>query len=480
MKIVDFILQLGEIDLIIDIIKLFFINIYTYYTYKKILYIKNDKKKEGCILILFFIILIISILIGIVRFKFGKLNGIIFMIVILSLVFKIFFRNNLGLAILNIIISIAINYIIFFISILVCFTIYIAINIRNDYISLISIILFYTVLIKFFLKTKRFKRGIVFFRENLNNDYCDILILNLSVNSLALFILLINLDLILKRKIFIVVIIFSAMMFITIYKSLQLNYKQRLVIQDLEETKKELKDKKGEIKELEKEILNFNKMKHTIMHKQKALEYKIEELKLNSEIGAEISIENQLSKLRKEITGNKIQLDIQKTGIEEVDNMLRYMQSECTKNEIEFELQINGNIHQMVNNYISKEKLEILIADHIKNAIIAIQHSKNKYKNILVRIGKIDGYYSLYIYDTGKEFEKETLLRIGKEPITTHKDEGGSGMGFMNTFDTLQEYKASMLIKEIGEPREDNYTKIIMIQFNNKNEFKIDSYRNIA
>lgn len=297
---------------------------------------------------------------------------------------------------------------------------------------------------------------------------------------LFLIVIIINYDGLIIDKMFGILVIFSIMMFITIKKSLQLYYKQRLVIQDLEETKKELKDKKGEIKELEKEILNFNKMKHTIMHKQKALEYKIEELKLNSEIGAEISIENQLSKLRKEITGNKIQLDIQKTGIEEVDNMLRYMQSECTKNEIEFELQINGNIHQMVNNYISKEKLEILIADHIKNAIIAIQHSKNKYKNILVRIGKIDGYYSLYIYDTGKEFEKETLLRIGKEPITTHKDEGGSGMGFMNTFDTLQEYKASMLIKEIGEPREDNYTKIIMIQFNNKNEFKIDSYRNIA
>ena len=153
------------------------------------------------------------------------------------------------------------------------------------------------------------------------------------------------------------------------------------------------------------------------------------------------------------------------------------MQSECIKNEIEFELQINGNIHQMVNNYIPKEKLEILIADHIKNAIIAIIHSKNKYKNILVRIGKIDGYFSLYIYDTGKEFEKETLQKIEKEPITTHKDEGGSGMGFMNTFDTLKEYKASLIIEEIGKPREDNYTKIVKIKFNNKNEFKIDSYR---
>lgn len=474
----EFILELEDVNLVIEIVKQLFINICTCIIALKISNKHVDKNYK--LLIIVFLLVIISIITKFTEVEIGVFYSIISLILCLTIIFGKYTESDMGYSIMLITISLSINYIIFYISLVISFIPNVLLNIKNDYISFIIIALIDILIIYLFFKGRKIKKGIVFLKDKLKEEYFNNIILNISIMILFLIVIIINYDGLIIDKMFGILVIFSIMMFITIKKSIQLYYKQRLVIQDLEETKKELKDKKGEIKELEKEILNFNKMKHTIMHKQKALEYKIEELKLNSEIGAEISIENQLSKLRKEITGNKIQLDIQKTGIEEVDNMLRYMQSECTKNEIEFELQINGNIHQMVNNYISKEKLEILIADHIKNAIIAIQHSKNKYKNILVRIGKIDGYYSLYIYDTGKEFEKETLLRIGKEPITTHKDEGGSGMGFMNTFDTLQEYKASMLIKEIGEPREDNYTKIIMIQFNNKNEFKIDSYRNIA
>ena len=85
------------------------------------------------------------------------------------------------------------------------------------------------------------------------------------------------------------------------------------------------------------------------------------------------------------------------------------MQSECEKNKINFELQINGNIHHMVNKFIAKENLEILLADHIKNAIIAINYSENINRSILVKLGLIDGFYSIYIYDTGIEFEIKTL-----------------------------------------------------------------------
>ena len=157
--------------------------------------------------------------------------------------------------------------------------------------------------------------------------------------------------------------------------------------------------------------------------------------------------------------------------------MLKFMQSECIKNNIDFDLQISGNIYYIINNIISVEQLEILIADHIKDAIIAIKHSDNVNKSILVRIGKLEECYGLYIYDSGIEFEKETLESLGKRPSTTHKDEGGTGMGFMNTFDTLRGCKGSLVIKEIGEPSKENFTKIIMIKFDGGNEFKVESYR---
>ena len=267
-------------------------------------------------------------------------------------------------------------------------------------------------------------------------------------------------------------------MFITIQKSIQAYYKQQLLIQDLEETKKELEEKKEEIKKLEQENLSFSKKSHSIAHKQKALEHKLNEiLLLKTELGSETNIKEKIDKISEEISKNKPQVELSKTDIEQIDDMLKYMQSECIKNNIDFDLQIIGNIYQMTNNYISKEKLEILLADHIKNAIIAINYSDNINKSILVRLGKIDGFYSLYIYDSGIEFEINTLLNLGVKPSTTHKSSGGTGMGFMNTFDTVREYKASFILEEYGKPSKDDYTKAIMIKFDKKEDFKIISYR---
>ena len=68
--------------------------------------------------------------------------------------------------------------------------------------------------------------------------------------------------------------------------------------------------------------------------------------------------------------------------------MLDCMQAKCVENDIDFQLQINGNIYHMINNYIPKEDLEILLADHIKDAIIAINHCENINKSILVKLEK--------------------------------------------------------------------------------------------
>ena len=200
---------------------------------------------------------------------------------------------------------------------------------------------------------------------------------------------------------------------------------------------------------------------------------------MNNEIANELSIKDEIKQISKEYNKQKVIAELPKTEIDIVDDMLDCMKEECIENSIDFELQINGNINHMVNNYIPKEELQILLADHIKDAIIAIRHSDNINRSILVRLGLIDGIYSLYIYDSGIEFEIDTLINIGTKPVTTHNEEGGTGMGFLNTFDTLKKHNATMIINEIGKESKDNYTKVIMIKFDNKNEFEIKSYRDL-
>lgn len=474
MENINILLNADNLNINTYIIKIFFISICTYFTFVKITNEKNFSKKK--ISIIYIITIVISIISGIIKYKTDSLTGIICLTFFLSVLYSFVNKKNIGYSIVVTIISLSINYALFFITIIINFMQNIVVFIQNDYINLVTIIIVHSILLYLLLRTKKLKNGLIFLNKKLESEYYDILILNISIIVLFSSIIFTNSDIVLTSRIFFGFIIVSIIMFITIQKSLQLYYKQKLLVQELNETKKELDKKKQEIEQLERENLNFSKTSHSIAHRQKALEYKLNQLMLKTEIASEIDIKDKINEIAKELQ-TQTEVELSKTNIPEIDNMLKYMQSECVKNKIDFQLQLSGNIHHMINKYVSKENLEILIADHIKNSIIAINHSDNINKSILIRLGIIDGIYSLYIYDSGVEFEIDTLLKLGKIPSTTHSDDGGTGMGFMNTFDTLKKYKASMIIKEYGKPSKDNYTKLIIIKFDDKNEYKICSYR---
>ena len=466
-------LNLEEINIITYNVKIYFIIIFTYYTSLKIADLNNKTKNN----ILFLTIsILISIVCSYIKFRSNSFDSIMCLTILIPLVFSKLNKKDISFSIIINIISLSINYILLFLSSIITFLPNVLLKNKNDYVSLILLIIVHAILLGVFATRKKFRKGFSFINKKLKNEYVSTFILNISIIVLFTVIVLSEYNKTITRTFGIGLIIFSIIMFITIQKSLQLYYKQKLLIQDLEETKKELEDKKLEIEKLEKENLNFSKVSHYIAHKQKSLEHKLNELMLKNEITSEIDIRDRINAISKEMQPRQAK-ELSKTDIVEIDDMLKYMQSECINDKIEFELQISGNIYQMINNHIRKEDLEILLADHIKNAIIAINHSDNSNKSILVRLGIIDGCYSLYIYDSGIEFEIDTLEKLGKVPSTTHKESGGTGMGFMNTFDTLKKYNASMIINEYGKPSKDNYTKVLMIKFDKKNEFKIISYR---
>ena len=464
--------NLESLNYLADIVKIFIIILYTYYIELNIVN-RKVSKKINIFLIIFFIL--ITFFCKMLKDLYGFAYYIIYLIFILSFVIFKVCKTNLTQSIISVAISLSINYIMFLISTIICYILNIIFDINNDYYSLIIILIIYTIFIYLFSKIKRFKRGILFLKEKLKNEYMDIIMLNVSITILFSVILLSNYDEKISEKLGFSFIIFSIIMFITIQKSLQLYYKQKLQERETEEIKEELKDKNKEIEVLQKENLKLNKINHSIAHKQKSLEYELNQLLGKVEVSDKLK--NKVENLSKEMQKDTINVELTKTNINEIDNMLKYMQSECVKNKIDFELQINGNIHHMVNKYIFKEDLEILLADHIKNAMIAIRHGDNINKSILVRLGIIDGLYSLYIYDSGIEFELETLINLGMKPSTTHKDDGGTGMGFMNTFDTLKKYNASIIIEEYGKPSKEKFTKVIKIIFDKENTYKISSYR---
>lgn len=459
----------GNLDTYMYYFRLLVVNLGTYYIFLKI--INGQKNRLANIIKMFFIFLVtfINLYVNVVT---NNLTGTMITLLLLIVLFDKVGYNTTSYTI----ISFGISNLIFFLSVMISGIPGVLFRVYNFNISLVIIITIYILLLFFVMKSKRIKYGFSFLTSKSKNDYFDFVMISLSVIILFLIVVLKNNDFLITERMWIFVIMFAIIMFITIKKSFQVYYKQKLLMKQLEEAENEIINKQKEIEKLEQENLNFSKKSHSMAHKQRALEYKLNHLLMKEETSKELEIKTEIEKLSKELYQIPIE-DLPSTEITQIDDMLEFMQSECVKNKIDFNLQIIGNVYHIINNIITVEQLEILIADHIKDAIIAIKHTDNINKSILVKLGKIDGCYGLYIYDSGIEFEKETLKNLGKKPSTTHKDEGGTGMGFMNTFDTLNECKGSLIIKEIGKPSKDNFTKIIMIKFDGKNEYKVESYR---
>lgn len=447
----------------------------TYFYYKII----NSRPQVNKRFFLYLFFMSINIFISaILKFKTYEFFNILFIIISFSLCLSFYDNKDCLQLFFVVIFSLSTNFILYFFSTILCFFPNLIIKNHNEIFNYFNIILFYVLILRLFFKIKRFKNGISFFSNTTYQEFINMLILN--IGSIVLFSCSLfsfsNSTIDLLKQFFPVVILFAFIMFITIKKSITLYYKHNLLEKELNDLKTEVENKNKEIAELEKENLDFIKSSHSIAHKQKSLEYKINKLQNSYEFADELDITDEFNKIAN-ANSSVVNYSLAKTGITEIDDMLEFLQSECSTNNINFDLILSGNIHYIINNYISIDNLQILLADHIKDAIIAIKNSDNINRSILVKIGLFDNVYSIHIFDSGIEFEIDTFNKLGSKPITTHSKDGGTGLGFMNTFDTLNKTSASLCINEIGKPCVDNFTKEIIISFDNLHKLEIKSYR---
>ena len=165
---------------------------------------------------------------------------------------------------------------------------------------------------------------------------------------------------------------------------------------------------------------------------------------------------------------------IAKSDIISIDAVLKYMYEKAVSKGIDFNVTIQSDLKQVIGSQISEQDFETLLADLIENAIIAT--NKADKKNILVNFSESDSIFSLDIFDSGIAFEIDTLKNIGTKQITTHKDEGGSGIGMISTFEIADSHLASVIIEEF-DFENTPFTKRVSIRFDNKNKHLFISKR---
>ena len=473
-----------KIDMLKSFGKMFIINIYVYYMFLIILgYKKNNLKKK-------IIVAISSIMISLIYVLFKQQINQIFIVPIIyvnyTIIIKVLLKEKINYSLFITTISFSITYIIYFISILFTGVILGLFYQDISYNSFIVLIIIYFNM--FFIyynisKIKRLKNGINFLKNTQNIGKISRVINIISLIILLIFMSPTNSDNISLYTImtFIVTILTIT---ITYWTKSQITkyYKKNMRDRTIEVQKTEIDEQKKIIEEVKEENLKLAEVVHKYNNRLSAVEMALEDAinkNMNTEFSNELSIVlNETKEISKNFSKESevIKTKLSLTNITGIDNMFKYLQNEAIKNNINFDLKLNNSIHDLIENIIPKDKFETLLGDHLRDAIIAIKSSNNTYRSILVTLGIVENYYELSIYDTGIEFEIETLLKLGKERITTHKDTGGSGIGFMTTFETLKETKASLEIEEYN-PKDSSYTKSVNIIFDGKCEYRICSYR---
>ena len=227
-----------------DFIKLLVINLGTMYLNFKVLNMQETYKKKILVLIGFQIV--INILCIVIKNLSNYTASIISLNVLLAILLAKITKNKFGYSVLINTLTLSISHIICTLSIILCFVILKMANFSKQA-SIPIIIVIYFLFLFIISRIRKIKHGIAFLINNKDNEYFEILILNISATIFFCFIMISNLNIELIRSLFIYMVIFSGIMFITIQKSLQLYYKQRMLVKDLEETKEELENKKKEI-----------------------------------------------------------------------------------------------------------------------------------------------------------------------------------------------------------------------------------------
>ena len=437
------------------------------------------------------IILIFSIVFSFVYIILNKYinNTILLLILYLVDAFLLSYMINekLNYTIIPTAFSFSITYLIYIFSIILDGIIVYKCEIKhNSHLNLILIFIIETIIILCLFKVKRLKKGFYFLK---NTDK----IIKLGKFSLFFYLIVILIygvlhiyeDRNINTIMFFVSIIFAICLIIWIRDEIINRYKENMKNRTIELQKIEINEKIKEVNELKENNLKLSTVIHKYNNRLSALEKAVVKTlnnNLNTEFASELtkSLEN-IKEMSKEFSKEVIdstnkKKKLPKTNIQSIDNIFEYMQEEAINENINFDLKINSSINYLIENIIDVKDFETLIGDHIRDAIIAINSEKAKNRNIMCILGIVENCYEFSIYDTGIEFEIDTLLNLGLKHITTHSETGGTGIGFMTSFKTLNKCKGSLIIEEYC--KETNiYTKCVTFRFDSKGEYRIYSYR---
>lgn len=270
--------------------------------------------------------------------------------------------------------------------------------------------------------------------------------------------------------------------YLWIKRGIRMVYRKKQEARGIELLERELAGQQEENRRLITQNDILRAANHKIQHRLAALERSVIAMSgCSMDAGEELTVTlEDIKRIARDYQNDISRLEgkqvLPSTKIKMLDDVFKDFSARFTAAQIDFKLTVNGSIPYMTENIIEQSKLETMIGDHLQNALVAIHASGNTFRSVWAIMGVTEGCYELSVLDSGIPFEVDTLVRLGAERVTTHAENGGSGIGFMTTFECLRECNASLVICE-KRPSSSDYTKSVTIRFDGQSQYIIETYR---
>lgn len=329
-----------------------------------------------------------------------------------------------------------------------------------------------------FMNIKRLRNGIKFFEKS------DNLGIGLILSGFVFLLSVLEFEKSADRMIVVFIgfgiVICGFGLYLWIKKGITKHYREKQQLKSDIQYKKRLEQKETEIEQLNRSNDFLSKVVHRDNHLMSSLSTAIDTYKKTNSDDDKEKLLNEMQTLINE-RGELIQTELKEsklfpsTGNTLIDCAINDLYIKAAAHGVDFDVSVSATVDEVIGKYISQTDLQTLICDHIKDAIIAVDAKNENNGKILVELSMENDNYTITIFDSGVDFEIDTLAKLGKERVTTHANNGGSGIGFMTTFETLRKSYASLIITEFANKTP--FSKSVSIRFDGNTAFIIQSYR---
>ena len=164
-----------------------------------------------------------------------------------------------------------------------------------------------------------------------------------------------------------------------------------------------------------------------------------------------------------------------RTGDKTVDAVLLYMAGRAENSGIDFDVEVRTDMGYL-GAEIDRREFNTILADLTENAIISAGAVKEKHVEVMFL--RNEDHLRLEVLDSGDRFDIEVLKKMGRQRVTTHAGEGGSGIGLMTLFKFLRQTGASLAIEEYsGVESDTKYNKSVRVTFDGEGRLHLISDR---